>query len=290
LGPDRWSVIGTAPADAVGRWAVFPDAYIRSNALSAGPQGVFPDILGRPIDELLVVGGLPFSAEPALVRLIGDEAVEVRWSDDDHELTVPAHYDYLRYRYENGERSQTLGGGGLLAAGESFNSSVTILGTSFPLPEVRAVPVESIQTLELIPIYDAGDEQREWGLPVGALAITRDGEGRRVIGAPIDFELTAGTLGFGSEGSTLYLGTTCRRPPDVPTVRTASISASLGHLRDSVDLEWIALPDDNYDPDVDCVRACACTSTAPGESTPGLLVLFGLGSWLRRRGRPRSSA
>jgi MYXO-CTERM domain-containing protein len=283
LGPDRWSVIGTAPADVVGRWAHFPDNYIRGKGLSPGPQGVFPDILGQPIDELRVVANSPFSATPALVRLIGDDEVEVRWSDINHVLTVPAHYDDLRPRGDDGKVFPELHGA--MAVGESFTSSVTILGSSFPLPVVRAVPVQSIQTLELIPIYGAGNPEREWGPPNGVLAITRDGEGRRIVGAPVEYELTAGKLSFGPDSDTLYLGDVCRRPPDAPTARTASIAASLGELEASVDLEWIALPDDQYLPDAECVASCACTSANPGESTPGLLALFGLGLVLRLRRR-----
>lgn len=283
FGPDRWSVTGVDPADAIGRWAHFPDSYVLGYRLSPGPRGVFPDALGRPIDELLVVGDSPFAVVPALVRMVGDEEVEVRWRDIDHELTVPAHYDHLRPRLDDGSIFPSLEG--IIGAGESVTTSVTILGNSFELPVVRAVPLESIQSIELVPVYDMGDTQREWGPPRGVIAIPRDGEGRRVFEAPLEFELTDGYLSFGSERDTLYLGDVCRRPPQSPTVRTASVSATIGDVAASADLKWIALPDDNYSPDSECVQACACTSAPPGESTPRMLALVGLGIWLRRRRR-----
>lgn len=284
FGPDRWSVIGTAPADAVARWGKFPDAYVHSYDLSPGPQGVFPEVLGRPIDDLRVVAGSQFFTQPALVKIIGDETVEVRWSDDDVVLTVPEHYDYLRPRSDDGVIFAELNGS--LGAGEAFSASVTILGSSFPLPDVQAVPLDAIRSLELVPIYDRGDAQREWGRPAGLIAITRDGEGRRVIGAPVEFELTDGHLGVALiESDTLLLEDTCRRTPSAPTARTASITATLGELQASVDLEWVALPEDRHDPGDACVQACTCTSAPSGESTPGLLALFGLGVWLRRRNR-----
>jgi MYXO-CTERM domain-containing protein len=281
LGPDRWSVIGVDPADVVGRWAYhWPDSDILDYSLSPGPRGVFPDILGRPLDELRVVADEPFSAWPALVLPNSSEEIAVRWGyDDQYELNLPAHYDHLRPPVSDGWQLE-----GTLRAGESFESNVTILGGSFPLPLVHAVPVESIASLELVPVYYPGDPQREWGPPIGAVAITRDSEGRRVVGAPVEFELTQGRLAIGAVQDTLSIVDTCRRAPESPTARVATIVASLGKLEASVDLEWIALPSEGeFDPPPECVGSCACTSTNPGESTPGLLALFGLGLWLRRR-------
>jgi MYXO-CTERM domain-containing protein len=285
LGPDRWSVIGVDPNDAIGRWANSSDATIREWLLSPGPRGAFPDILGRPIDDLRVVAESEFWVSPALVRVAGAQEVEIRWQDDDRELIVPAHYDELRPRTEDGTVLQRLNG--TMHAGESFEASVTILGTSFLLPAVHAVPVESIASLELVPIYGPGDPQREWGPPIGVLAITRDGEYRRVVGASVEFEVTQGRVAMGQEGGdAVYIEDTCRRAPAAPTARFATIGASLGKLEASVDFEWIALPSEgDFDPPDSCVGSCACTSTTPGESTPGLLALFGLGLWLRRRSR-----
>jgi MYXO-CTERM domain-containing protein len=281
LGPDRWSVIGVDPADVVGRWAYhWPDSDILDYSLSPGPRGVFPDVLGRPLDELRVVADEPFSAWPALVLPNSSEEIAVRWGyDDQYELNLPAHYDHLRPPVSDGWQLE-----GTLRAGESFESNVTILGGSFPLPLVHAVPVEAIASLELVPVYYPGDPQREWGPPIGVVAITRDSEGRRVVGAPVEFELTQGRLAIGAVQDTLSIVDTCRRAPESPTARVATIVASLGELEASVDLEWIALPSEGeFDPPPECVGACACTSTNPRESTPGLLALFGLGLWLRRR-------
>jgi MYXO-CTERM domain-containing protein len=148
---------------------------------------------------------------------------------------------------------------------------------------VQAVSADAIQSLELVPIYYPGDEQREWGTPAGVLAITRDGEGRRIVDAPVNFELTAGYLKFSSDRDTLYLGDVCRKEAKGPTSRTATVAATLGELNASVDLDWVALPGDEHDGDPDCTKACACTTSNPGESTPALLALFGLGVWLRRK-------
>jgi MYXO-CTERM domain-containing protein len=135
----------------------------------------------------------------------------------------------------------------------------------------------------LVPVYNPGDDQREWGPPVGILAIARDGEDRRVIHAPVEFELTAGRLAFASERDVLYLADVCRREPKGPTAREASVLATLGDLEAIVDLEWVALPGDPHDGSPDCTQACSCTTATPSESTPALLALFGLGVWLRRK-------
>lgn len=280
FGPDRWSVIGVAASDVVGRWVHWPDGALGSDDFSPGPQGVFPDIVGRPIDDLRVVADVPFTAEPTLVQALGEMQTAVRWHDLDAELLVPAHYDEFRHA-EDGTLMTSLDGE--LRAGETFDASFSILGAEFALPPVQAVPREAIRSLELVPVYYAGDAQREWGPPAGVLAITRDGEGRRVIHAPVDFELTAGRLSFGSERDVLYLGDVCRREPTGPTARQASVVASLGDLEANVDLEWVALPGDPHDGSSECVQACSCTTAAPGESTPALLALLGLGVWMRRR-------
>lgn len=297
LGPDRWSVTGVTADQAVARWSHSVDAAILGYFKSPGPRAVFPDALGRPLDELLVVADADFTAEPMLT--LGDDvdAPEVRFADPDDLLEVPAHYDELRPTYENPEgtrRGASLEG--RLRAGEGFDAHVTILGTRYALPPTRALPVEAITSLELVPFYDEGDAQREWGLPFGVIAITRDGDGRRVIGAPVEFELTRGNLEVSpfqiSDESTLrdliILGDTCRDAPNAPTLRSATIEASLGELQTSVDLDWIALPSDpgsrNSD-DSNCARgACECSSTpADGHSWLGLLALLALGMHLRRR-------
>jgi MYXO-CTERM domain-containing protein len=278
FGPDRWSVIGTGAAEVVGRWAHGSDAAIVDYDFSPGPLGEFPDIIGQPIVDLRVVGDSAFSATPALVT--SADELEVRWADPDAHLQVPAHYEEL---IDDDDESVYPQLEGTLRPGESFAASVSVLGTVFALPLVQAVSADAIQSLELVPVYNPGDEQREWGTPAGVLAITRDGEGRRIVDAPVDFELTAGYLSFSSERDTLYLGDVCRNPAHGPTARTATVVATLGGLDASVDLEWVALPGDEHGGDPTCTRSCACTTSDPGESTPALLALFGLGVWLRRK-------
>lgn len=277
-GPDRWSVTGTDASDVVGRWAHGSDAAIADYGLSPGPQGEFPDILGQPLAQLRVVGDASFSASPALV--LEDQQIEVRWADPEAALQVPAHYEEL---IDGEDESVDPRLSGTLRPGESLTASVTVLGTEFPLPDVQAVPVESIQSLELVAAYNPGDEQREWGTPAGVLAITRDGEGRRIVDAPVNFELTEGYLSFSSERDTLYLGDVCRNEVKGPTARTAAVTATVAGLDASIDLEWVALPGDDHEGNPDCVRACACTTEDPRESTPALFALFGLGVWLRRK-------
>jgi MYXO-CTERM domain-containing protein len=278
FGPDRWSVTGTDAADVVGRWAHGSDAAILDYGFSPGPLGEFPDIIGQPIANLRVVGDASFRATPALVT-DADER-EVRWADPEAQLQVPEHYAELLAEDDEAVEPMLEG---MLHPGESFTASVSILGTTFPLPPVQAVAAEAVQSLELVPVYNPGDEQREWGPPAGVLAITRDGEGRRIVDAPVDFELSAGYLSFTSERDTLYLGDVCRNEPKGPTGRTATVAATLGELDASVDLEWVALPGDEHDGDADCTRSCACTTSSPGQSTPALLALLGLGLWLRRK-------
>lgn len=278
FGPDRWSVTGIDTAGVVGRWAHGSDAAILDYGFSPGPLGEFPDIIGQPITDLRVVGDASFSATPALVT--GAGILEVRWGDPDAQLLVPAHYEELLVDEADTVDPQLAG---TLRPGESIAVSLSVLGTTFPLPPLQAVAADAIQSLELVPVYLPGDEQREWGPPAGVLAITRDGEGRRIVDAPVDFELDAGHLSFRSERDTLYLGDVCRNDPKGPTARTATVLATLGGLDASVDLEWVALPGDTHEGDPDCTRSCACTTSNPGESTPALLALFGLGVWLRRK-------
>ena len=296
LGPDRWRVTGVAADQVVARWSHPVDAAIFVYFYSPGPRAVFPDALGRPLDELLVVADVDFIAEPMLT--LGDDidAPEVRFADPDKLLEVPAHYDELRPTYDSPE-GQRRGAwlDGRLRAGEGFDAHVAILGTRYALPPTRALPVEAITSLELVPVYAEGDAQREWGPPSGVLAITRDGDGRRVFGAPVEFELARGRLSVerfkwsdnAEVADVVALADTCRDAPEAPTQRSATIEASLGELQASVDLDWIALPSD---PDArsdnpNCGRgACECTSTpADGQSSLGLLALLALGIHLRRR-------
>jgi MYXO-CTERM domain-containing protein len=294
LGPDRWSVRGVAAEDARGRWGYQTDQFILDWDQSPGRAGAFPEAVGRPIEELRVAADSEFLAYPALVHDTGEGELELRWNDPEHELVLPGHYDDLRPRTPMTEGGEAIGQylQGSIAAGEGFDASVTILGTNFALPPVLAVPVREVASLELVAIYDPGTDEREWGRPSGVLAITRDAEGRRIVGAPVDFELTRGRLWAGPiEGSpdALVLGDNCRARPKAPTLRAATVVARLDDLEASVDLDWIALPDDpRPEPDdPNCVgSSCACASARPpGESAPALLGLFGLGLWLRRRPR-----
>jgi MYXO-CTERM domain-containing protein len=295
LGPDRWSMTGVEASAATGKWIGSGDQSVMVWDMSPGPAGVFPDALGRPLDEARVAADGWFSLYPVLVDLSLGERAEIRWDDPDAILTVPAHYQELvtdldGYDQEILHRTSLEGS---LRAGDSFESSVTILATEFELPKVEAVPTQHLTQLELVPVYFPGDAQREWGPPAGIVAITRDGEGRRIMGAPIEWSVTRGRVYATEQLAEVIEVYDCRDEPKQPEWRGATIEAKLDHLSAVVDLEWIALPSDDIDPSSEACHgsACNCSTTAsPRDGVFAMLALLVLGGVLRRRHSSRASA
>ncbi len=293
--PDRWSVIGVAAddPDLVGEWISSLDAAAIGYG-SPGPAGEFPDDFGSTLGPAMLVEGGIASLEPVLMR-VEDEGrvVEVRGGRKRMAIDVPAHYQALVPTYEGDPGLGILGD---LPAGDTIEPSLQLDDRSLPLPSLEGVAIEQITSLELVAVYERSeDPDREWGPPVGIVAITRDARGQRVLGAPIEWSLTRGRLAL-DEGQfyssdELILGDSCRDKPRRLQARAATIEARIGDLVETVDLEWIARwSDGDADPDSPlCVgSACDCsTSAEPGPSTLAGLGLLVLGLGLRR---PRRAA
>src|SRR5690606_34901472 len=98
------------------------------------------------------------------------------------------------------------------------------------LPPVVAIPTREITSLELVPVYSTSDDpQREWGPPLGVVAITHDAEGRRILGPPVEWSITRGRLGqyvetYSSEAIQVQ---DCRDEPSRPQWRGATVEATL---------------------------------------------------------------
>lgn len=290
LGPDRWSMIGVDPSAAIGKWLATSDSAVLGSELVPGPAQAFPDEFGRPLDELRVVGEYPFEAAPVLIEPSVSARAELRWGDPNASLEVPDRYRSLATVITDEGYSvvrTTLAGS--MHADESFASSLLVAGHELALPEVRAVPVTQVATLELVTAYSVSDAtEREWGPPLGVVAIARDDQGRRILGAPLQWSVTRGRLFtelMAASGDAIMVAD-CRDAPKKPGWREATVEATLDDVVASVDLEWVALPsDDVIDPiDARCAgTACDCsTAESPRGGVLAMLALFGLGGLLRR--------
>jgi MYXO-CTERM domain-containing protein len=297
LGPDRWSMIGVEASAATGKWISAGDNAAMVWDVVAGPAGVFPDAIGRPLDEARVAADGRFLLLPVLVDQSAGERAEIRWSDPDAVVRVPAHYeDVATYIDYDGDRQTQSYLDGTLRAGVSFDSSITILADEFELPRVTAVPTREISSLELVPAYLSSEEpEREWGLPAGVIAIARDGEGRRVLGAPIEWSVTRGRVAAYSEsfGDDVLEIADCRDEPKRARWRGATVEAKLDDLIAVTELEWIALPTDEIDPSSELCNGSACdcsTAASPRDSVLATLALLGLGGLLRHSRRRRAAS
>jgi MYXO-CTERM domain-containing protein len=297
LGPDRWSMIGVEPSAATGSWVGAGDNAVRDWRMSPGPAGTFPDALGLPLDDARVAAEGRFLLLPLLLDPSVGTRAEIRWADPDAVVSVPEHYEEIATHVEeDGERHAQTYLDGSLRAGDSVDASITILATEFDLPALETVPVREITDLELVPVYFPGDgDEREWGLPAGVVAITRDGEGRRVMGAPVAWSVTRGkvsaySVNFGDD--VLEIGD-CRDEPKRAEWRAATIVAELEDLSAEVELEWVALPSDDIDPTSDVCEGSACncsTTTSPSDSVFATLALLALLGLRRRRSSTTRSA
>lgn len=290
LGVDRWSMRGVEASSAIGKWIGEADAIVLAYDMHPGPAGAFPDAIGRPLDEARIAAGSLAMLRPVLIDASAGERSEIRWHDPLGFITVPAHYQELATHVgPDGALEQQSYLSGSLPAGVSIDPTVTILGHEFQLPSVAGVPTQEILSLELVPIYFPSEEdEREWGLPAGVVAIARDGEGRRILAPPIEWSITRGRLASANEnlGSEVLELADCRDEPKRPRWRGATVEARLDDIVASVDLEWVALPTDQIDPTTEQCNgsACDCSSTAsPRDSLLAMLALLGLGGLLRRR-------
>jgi len=302
FGPDRWTIEGVAPEAVEARWVPEVDAWAAVHLSAVGP-GEWPADFIAPADELLVVEGQPIRGAPVLLTMDEGEPVSVRYAAD--QITVDPAADYAELLLpdddddedEDGEDEGEDSGPPPIPIGAVFSPEIEIAGHPFTLPTVRAVSPDAIVELELVAVYDAvthaDRELRDWGLPAFVIAVARDAEGRRVTGLPIEWSLHHGDLALrsddGGPASVVETHDVCSPAPDQPRPASATISATLGELEASVDLEWIALPGDPRERGSGlCEQArhgCAC-ATADGEAGGALwsgLALLGLVAWRRRR-------
>jgi MYXO-CTERM domain-containing protein len=278
LGPDRWSAIGVEPGDATALWIGAGDSMVLDHRLSPGPAGVFPDVIGRPLAHTRVAAVGRFVLLPTLVDQSAGERAEIRWRDSDGVLVVPPAYRLLTMQIEDDMvEYRNFLNGRLLASGP-FTSSLEILGKEFQLPQVEVVRLDEIAELQLVPVYLPSDKpEREWGPPVGIVAVVLDGGDQRIMGAPLEWSLTRGdlytvdagypdtffpVLSFGDD--TIVLAD-CGGKPTAPELRSATVRATIaGHVA-FAEFEWLALPSDYDELDPDNTR---CRSNLADNGSP----------------------
>lgn len=297
--PDRWSAIGVEPHAVAALWMPAGDSVLMSARASPGPAGTFPEVIARPLDHARVAVDGQFALLPTLIDQSesAGERAEVRWQKSDAVFSAPYEYSFpTNLSYPSpGLRARLL-------AGESLAPTITILEDEFELPHVEAVPVDEIVELQLVPAYERSrkpEPEREWGRPAGVIAIALDGDGHRIVGAPVEWSVTRGdvsTEGSRDLGDDVLRIYECADPPPEPEWRSASVKAKLaGHVA-VAELEWLALPSD-YDVDPDnewCFSeaeddrsksGCDCSATAASPAGAGWCLLA-FAAIRRRRGEP----
>jgi MYXO-CTERM domain-containing protein len=279
---DEWTIVGVEPADTRAWWQGGYENYVLANAIG-GPED-FPSAIGKLHDPLQVADGGRFTLNYVLTQEVDGEEVEVRHNRVDGEWVLPeAQQSWTEEPYFKS-----------LEAGEQVDSSLIYGDDEIVLPTLEGVPVDRIASLELVAVYDRDQTgKRDWGLPMGVIALAHDAEGRRILGAPVEWSVTRGLVSKQpvlEASDLLVVHDSCRAEPLGKDQREATIEARLGELVASVDLEWTALREDDMDIDPDSPNcegsACDCSTTAaPSDSVAAALGLLLLGAGLRRRRR-----
>ncbi|WAS96228.1 MYXO-CTERM sorting domain-containing protein [Nannocystis punicea] len=159
-----------------------------------------------------------------------------------------------------------------VGAGERSTLTLEVGGAVLPVAEVVATPVEEAASIEIVAGY--------FGEPLAARAVVRDGEGRVIVGAPVEWSLVEGELalepfaGFVPPEYTM-IEDACVPPPSAPESRRAVLRARLGALSDELELEWTATPpettrDEPFKPDPACQRGMGpAEDDGPGAGDEG---------------------
>lgn len=306
LVPDRYRLAVTASEDVQrGRLEWWQEA-LAERALHPGPRGSFPtDWIPAADEALQLVPGVEVPFPVVLLDATGErvawdigrgEVVESRNGELRSLAAIPDYTGYVSVGIGEGERSE------LAFVG---------FGVERPVAEVVATPASQAASLEIVVGYGQGaePEPERWAEPYGARAIVRDGEGRVIFGAPVQWTLVEGHLVTGPLDAELgtppeYLGIAddCEPPPSAPELRSATLRAELGTLVHEVELEWTVLPDqeaseDPFAPSPACQRGgeadglddrgCGCVAAGSrhtGWSMLGLVMLV----VVRRRRRARA--
>jgi hypothetical protein len=256
--------------------------------LSPGPRAPFPDP-ARPDEPLRVLEGR--NAWLRLDLFEGASEQGVAW---DHALgrrvfSSPGSI-FNEYDSFTGVR---------LEAGEVFDASIVLGGIERPAPSAIAVPASEAASLEITVGYrPRQDDPERWDAPWMARAITRDGSGRILHGAPVSWSLAGGGL-LGRPGTDedevgpeyFWFEGACPLEADSPPERSARLEARWDDLSASETIRWVHSPEhEPADPDEVCVdavfdRGCGCdTRPGPSASWTFLAVLL----WMRRRRSPSS--
>ena len=259
--------------------------YLELSALRWYDPGPFPEDLVPAHDEpLRLVPGVEAAFPINVIDAAGERVawelpqsrlLETRVGAAPRELTPLQDYDEL-FPVS-------------IAPGERSTLSLELAGVELPVAEVIATPAEAAASLEIVVAYGGG-------IPRTARAMVRDGEGRVIYGAPVEWTLVEGELAMGpiDDYTPLPLpeytlvGDLCVPPPSAPEPRRAIVRAQLGELVEEVELEWTAMPeqepsDEPFEPSARCQQAgladdglgdrgCGCSTRSPSP--------LGAWSWL----------
>lgn len=187
-----------------------------------------------------------------------------------------------------------------MSLGDRIELRYLASGSEFVSPPIEASAARDAASMELVAFFDP-----QVDVPVAIHAIIEDTQGRRVVGAPVNWRL----IGDGVVASepdilardVLDLDATC-----IGTAQTGTITATYGNLRAQAVLRWscssladepwpAAEPDAIDDDDADSsdggfddpLLGCACNNSSAPPSIGGALALLML-PLLRRRRRERS--
>lgn len=188
-----------------------------------------------------------------------------------------------------------------IKAGQRSTISLALAGVEMPVAEVVATPADQAASLEIVAGHLEG--------PYAARAVVRDGEGRVIYGAPVEWIVVEGEVMLAPVEEVqlppeyTMIGDRCKPPPAAAETRRVVVRARLGELVDEVEMEWVAMPleepsDTPFEADPLCQkgvgseesglgdRGCGCVSDLRGgrDGWPWLLV-FGVAVGRRRRRR-----
>ncbi|MDC0672381.1 hypothetical protein [Nannocystis radixulma] len=293
--PDRFRVEGV-PVDGLRarlEWHMEHWAEHLGERLSSRPADLIPDA-----DEPLrlvpdVVVGFPVNVIDAAGERVGwdlsqGRVLEAKGGDPARTLTPLEDADTL-WPVRVG-------------AGEQSTITLEVAGAVLPVATVVATPVEQAASLAIVAAFS--------GEPFGARAIVRDGEGRVIVGAPVEWSLVEGELVLTSVDDFTppeytIIADDCVPAPAATESRRAVLRARLGELSDELEIEWMAMPpeevsDEPFSPDPACQRGtgpagdgglgdrgcnCASRASAGGGSWTWLAALtLMLGGRRRRSG------
>jgi len=255
-----------------------------------------------PGEELLVVEGAELVLFVQLWDLALDRAVAWRSGDVDVWLEVAEGEAQRLPEIEQGTGWLGLRTG----AGARLELGLEAYGQRWGGLDLRAVPPEQLDTLELVVGYYGSGEQPDERQPLYARAVLRDGLGRIVQGAPVVWEQegplvvipgpTDPALGLGPLGGDRALVLDACAPDNERIgPRNATLMVSHQGLADSVELTWTGtegnlhrLSDEGYtayctEPEVHQL-GCGCSGAGGSFSRAWLLLgLLGVALGLRRR-------